>query len=75
MEKPVEKKNNHKFVNVVNGQEEEYDICISVRFAQENRIKHEDIYTDFFYLGKGFVSEVDGTVYNGKELCHFWKFQ
>ena len=76
MKETVEKKNIvTKFVNNMNGNEEEYDICVSVEFVDKYKINHQNIYTDFIYLGKGFVSEVEGKVYNGKVLCHFWKYE
>lgn len=75
MKEPVEKKNITRFVNIMGGQEEEYDICVSVEFFDKNRINYKEVYTDFIYLGKGFVSQVEGEAYNGKIPCHFWKYK
>lgn len=64
-----------KFIKTLGGEEIEYDICISVRFAEECDTPLKEMYPEYVYLGTGFISEVNGEQYKGKTLCHFWKYK
>lgn len=64
-----------KFIKTAGGEEFEYDICVSVSFADKYNISVKEIYPEYVYLGTGFISEVNGKSYKGKVLCHFWSYK
>lgn len=62
-----------KFINIMGGEELVYDACMSEEFMNENRQAFNGMAEEYIYMGKGFISSVDGKPYNGSVLCHFWK--
>lgn len=75
MSQKTEKTNVTKFKSDRFPEELEYDICVSVYFLNQIKEPVEKIYSEYIYLGTGYVSVVDGKPYNGKTLCHFWKYK
>ena len=58
------------------GSEHEYDYAMSVAFAEKNPGVFETASSKYVYLGKGYITEIDGKkVRNSGVLDHFWKYK